>query len=147
MSGEMEPQALAEASAARMWEGDAATRALGARLERIAPGEAVMVMTARADQANGFGMVHGGVIFTLADTAFAYACNSHGMMTVAQHCSITFLRPGAVESELRAEAREVSRAGRSGLYDIRVTDGAGAVVAEFRGHSRGLGKPILEETE
>ena len=93
-------------------------------------------MPVREDMLNGHGLCHGGMIFTLADSAFAFACNSYNQMAVAQHCSITYLIPGRIGDRLTATAREVSRRGRSGLYDIRITNQDGAHVAEFRGHSR-----------
>ena len=94
---------------------------------------------------NGHGIAHGGYIFTLADSAFAFACNSQNQSSVAQHCSITFLKPGELGDRLIAHARQISQQGRSGIYDITVSRGDGTVVAEFRGHSRSLGRPVLGE--
>jgi acyl-CoA thioesterase len=85
---------------------------------------------------NGHGICHGGFIFTLADSTFAFACNSYDQRTVAQHCAVTFLRPGLRGQRLTAHAVERSRTGRSGIYDITVRDDQGEVIAEFRGHSR-----------
>lgn len=135
-AAEMTPQELAEASAQAMWNEDSASRRLGMRLARIAPGEAVLTMTITDAMTNGHGNAHGGYIFTLADSAFAFACNSYNQLVVAQQCSITYLIPGHVGDVLTATAREVSRRGRSGIYDIRITNQDGAHVAEFRGHSR-----------
>jgi acyl-CoA thioesterase len=132
----MDPQALAEACAEAMWAEDRASRALGMRIERVAPGEAVLSMEIREDMTNGHGICHGGFIFLLADSAFAFACNSYGQRTVAQHCAVTFLRPGKQGQRLTAHAVERSRTGRSGIYDITVKDEHGEAVAEFRGHSR-----------
>jgi len=132
----MTPQELAEASARAMWNDDSASQRLGMRLDRIAPGQATLSMTIGKDMSNGHGNCHGGYIFTLADSAFAFACNSYNQMVVAQHCSITYLIPGRMGDLLTATATEVSRRGRSGIYDIRVTNQDGAHVAEFRGHSR-----------
>jgi acyl-CoA thioesterase len=129
-------QALAEACAAAMWADDRASQALGMKVERVAPGEAVLSMTVRDDMTNGHGICHGGFIFTLADSTFAFACNSYDQRTVAQHCAVTFLRPGLRGQRLTAHAVERSRAGRSGIYDITVRDDLGEVIAEFRGHSR-----------
>ena len=129
-------QALAEASAAAMWAEDRASRGLGMSIERVGPGEAVLAMTVTERMVNGHGLCHGGFIFTLADSAFAFACNSRGQRAVAQHCAITFLRPAHLGDRLLAYARERARAGRSGLYDISVRIEAGGLVAEFRGHSR-----------
>lgn len=132
----MTPQQLAEASAAAMWEGDTASQGLGMALETVAPGQAVLTMRITEAMTNGHKTCHGGFIFTLADSAFAFACNSYNQRTVAQMASISFLAPAFAGDELRAEAREVARAGRGGIYDIRVTNQSGAVIAEFRGHSR-----------
>ena len=103
-------------------------------------------MTIRPDMTNGHGICHGGFIFTLADSAFAFACNSYDERTVAQHCAVTFIAPAKLGDVLTAHAVEVSRTGRSGIYDITVTNGAGAVVAEFRGHSRTISGSLLEGT-
>ena len=131
-------QALAEASAAAMWAEDRASRGLGMSIERVGPGEAVLAMTVTERMVNGHGLCHGGFIFTLADSAFAFACNSRGQRTVAQHCAITFLRPAHLGDRLLAQAQERVQAGRSGLYDISVRTEAGELVAEFRGHSRAI---------
>lgn len=137
-------QALAEASAAAMWDDDRASRALGMRIERVAPGEAVLSMVVRADMTNGHGMCHGGFIFLLADSAFAFACNSDGHRTVAEHCAISFLQPVREGDRLIATAVEKAKRPRSGIYDVTVKNGDGAVVAEFRGHSRRLGGTLVE---
>ena len=132
----MTPQQLAEASAQAMWNEDAASQRLGMEITHISPGEATLSMTIRPDMSNGQGNCHGGYIFLLADSAFAFACNSHNAVTVAQHCSVTYLEPVRIGDRLTAEAREINRRGRSGIYDIRITNQHGAHVAEFRGHSR-----------
>ncbi|MDE2006709.1 MAG: hydroxyphenylacetyl-CoA thioesterase PaaI [Rhodospirillales bacterium] len=139
-----DPQTLARACADAMWAGDHASPGLGMRLEDIGPGRAVMSMVVTEAMVNGHGICHGGFIFTLADSAFAYACNSHGDRAVAQHCAITYLRPGRRGETLRAEAIERVRAGRSGITDVRVTGGDGAVVAELRGNSRLTGGRFFE---
>ncbi len=133
---DMTPQELAEASARAMWNDDSASQQLGMTLDHIAPGRATLSMTITAAMSNGHGNCHGGYLFTLADSAFAFACNSHNQMAVAQHCAITYLIPGRIGDRMTATATEVSRRGRSGLYDIRVTNQDGDTVAEFRGHSR-----------
>lgn len=138
-----DPQHLAQACAAAMWRDDRASKALGMTIRRIAPGEAVLVMTARADMANGHGICHGGFIFTLADSAFAFACNSYGQRTVAQQCAVTFLHPVREGETLTAHAIERSKAGRSGIYDVTVRDSRDVVVAEFRGHSRTIAGDIV----
>lgn len=133
---DMAPQELAEASARAMWNDDSASQRLGMSLDHIAPGEATLSMTVTEAMSNGHGNCHGGYIFTLADSAFAFACNSYNQIAVAQHCSITYLVPGRIGDRLTAVAREVSRRGRSGIYDVRVINQDGVHVAEFRGHSR-----------
>lgn len=139
----MTPQQLAEACARAMWNDDSASQRLGMELTHIAPGEATLVMTLTEQMTNGHGNAHGGFLFTLADSAFAFACNSYNQVTVAQHCSITYVLPGALGDRLTATAREVSRKGRSGIYDVRITRADAAVIAEFRGHSRSLGSTLL----
>lgn len=127
-----------------MWLTDRASQGLGMRVEKIAAGEAVISMTVTREMANGYGLCHGGYIFTLADSAFAFACNTYDERAVAQHCAVTFIRPCQPDVRLSAHAREVSRAGRSGIYDVTVRDEAGNVIAEFRGQSRTVGGTIVE---
>ncbi len=127
---------LARRCAEAMWANDRATRGLGMELIEVGPGRAIVAMTVRESMANGQGICHGGFIFALADSAFAFACNAYGPITVAQHCSVTFLRPGKVGDRLIASAVERTRAGRSGIYDVSVTRADGTLIAEFRGHSR-----------
>ena len=124
-----------------MWAADAASAALGMRLDDAGPGTARVSMVVRPDMVNGHDLCHGGLIATLADSAFALACNSHGPVTVAAGFSIELLAPARLGQTLHAEAREVSLRGRSGIYDVtvRVDDpDAGEVIAEFRGRSRTL---------
>jgi acyl-CoA thioesterase len=104
-----------------------------------------MSMRVRADMLNGHAIAHGGMIFALADTAFAYACNSRNENTVAQHASIAFLAPARVDDVLIAEARETSRSGRSGVYAVSVRGDDGRVIAEFTGLSRTIGGPVIDE--
>ena len=132
----LSPQALAEACAAAMWAEDWASQRLGMRIEHIAPGEATLTMTVTEAMLNGQGAAHGGFIFALADSAFAFACNGYNQRTVAHQASITYVAPGRLGDRLTAAGREVHRAGRNGIYDVRVTNGAGELVAQFRGHSR-----------
>jgi len=142
------PGEVAEACARAMWADDQASQGLGMVVERVAPGEAVLSMTIRPEMTNGHGICHGGFIFTLADSAFAFACNTYNQRTVAQHCAITFLQPGRRGDTLTAHAVERNRSGRSGIYDVTVRDGRGEVVAEFRGHSRTIAGTLLApETE
>ena len=139
-------QAVAEACAKAMWADDQASQALGMVIERIAPGEAVLSMVVREDMSNGHDICHGGFIFALADSAFAFACNTYDQRTVAQHCSVTYVRPGRRGERLTAHAVERSRSGRSGIYDVTVSDGAGETIAEFRGHSRTIAGSLLAPT-
>lgn len=134
---------LAAACAAALWQADRASQSLGMVIEHVEPGAARLSMTVAPSMVNGLGTCHGGFIFALADSAFAFACNTHGAVSVASHCSISFLRPAALGERLVATAAERHRAGRSGLYDVRVTAGA-EVVAEFRGHSRTTGARLPE---
>ena len=132
----MTPQDRAERSAQAMWAEDAASQAMGIRIEEIAPGRAVLSMEVQAHHLNGHRICHGGHIFTLADSAFAFACNSYNQLTVAQENQITFLAPGQLGERLTASAQEQARTGRSGVYDVTVTGGDGRVVALMRGLSR-----------
>ena len=134
---------LARACAEALWAEDRASQGLGLTLDHVGPGEAVLSMRVRDDMTNGHGTCHGGFLFALADSAFAFACNSYDHRAVAQHCSITFLRPGRRGEVLTARAVERVREGRSGLYDVTVTDAEGQVVAEFRGHSRTVPGTVL----
>lgn len=139
----MSPEELAQACAQRMWSQDTASQHLGMVLDQVEAGRATMTMTVTKSMTNGHGICHGGYIFTLADSAFAFACNTYNQVTVAQHCSVTYIAPGSLNDLLTASAREVSRTGRSGIYDIRVARGDGTVIAEFRGHSRTINRTFL----
>lgn len=132
----MTAQQLAEACAKAMWDEDKASAGLGMAIVSVAPGRSEVAMTITEAMVNGHGTCHGGFIFSLADSAFAFACNSYNQRAVAQHCSITFLAPGRLGDRLIAKASEASRAGRSGLYDIDVFNQDGVKIAIFRGHSR-----------
>ena len=138
----MTPDELARASADAMWSADTASRGLGMEIVDVAPGRATLTMTVGEAMLNGHEIAHGGFIFTLADSAFAFACNSYGERTVAQHCTISFIKPVVKGDRLVATAREVSRIGRSGIYDVSVSAN-GAIVAEFRGFSRTVGGSIV----
>ncbi len=137
----MTPEALASACAARMWSSDHASAGLGMVLEAVAPGAARVSMVVERRMLNGYGSCHGGFIFALADSAFAFACNTDGQVSVASHCSITYLRPAREGDRLLAVAEERHREGRQGIYDVRITCGPG-IVAEFRGVSRTTGAKI-----
>lgn len=132
----MPPEVLAQRCAEGMLSTDAAVRFVGMKLESIAPGAAVMSLELMPEMMNSHGTCHGGFIFALADSTFAYACNSRNDVAVAQSCTITYVNPAKAGDRLRAEAREVSRRGRSGVYDIEVKDQDGQQIALFRGHSR-----------
>ena len=137
-------QRVAEACAAAMWAEDSASRDLGMRIVHIAPGEARLEMPVRPSMANGHGMCHGGYVFTLADSAFAFACNSRNQRMVAQQGAVTFIAPAQVGDTLTAHAREVHLRGRGGIYDVAVTNQAGERIAEFRGHCRSIPGSLLQ---
>lgn len=126
----------ARESAARMYADDQATKALRISIGEVGPGRATARMRVTADMTNGHGIAHGGYIFLLADTAFAYACNSYGPVTVAQGGQITFLLPAREGDELTASAAERVRMERHGVYDVSVCRADGTILAEFRGQSR-----------
>ena len=142
----LSPDDLARACAAAMWKEDDASKGLGMEILQIRPGEAVLMMTVGPHMVNGHGIAHGGFIFLLADSAFAFACNSHNQRAVAAQCNISFIRPGRLGDRLIATAREISRSGRSGIYDVRVTVDDIAI-AELRGHSRTLGGTWVPEID
>ena len=133
-----DPQAIARRSAAAMYEADLASRHLGIQIENVAPGRATARMLVRDTMINGHNVCHGGYVFLLADTAFAFACNTYGPVTVAAACDVVFLNPAHLGDELIAEASERRRLGRSGIYDVTVHRPDTTVIAEFRGHSRTL---------
>lgn len=134
----LSPDDLARACADAMWKEDDASQGLGMEIVKIKAGEAVMTMTIKPHMVNGHGIAHGGFIFLLADSTFAFACNSRNERAVAAQCNISFIRPGKLGDRLVATAREISRTGRSGIYDVRVTVDDTAI-AELRGHSRTIG--------
>jgi acyl-CoA thioesterase len=143
----MTPDELAQATAQAMYEADACARALGIEILEVRAGYARLSMAVRPEFLNGHQICHGGLIFTLSDTAFAYACNSYNVNTVAAGCSIEFLRPVQPDEVLTAEAVEQILSGRNGVYDIAVTNRAGETVALFRGKSaqiRGNVIPVAE---
>jgi acyl-CoA thioesterase len=134
----LSPDDLARACAEAMWKEDGASQGLGMEILEMKAGKAVLAMTIQPHMVNGHGIAHGGFIFTLADSAFAFACNSHNERAVAAQCDIAFIRPGKLGNRLVATAREISRTGRSGIYDVRVMVDDTAI-AELRGHSRTIG--------
>jgi len=130
-----DPQALAELAGKTMYERDPASQTLGMTLDAIRPGYARMRMRVRDDMLNGHGTCHGGYIFMLADSAFAFACNSHNFNTVGAGCTIDYLAPGRAGDVLVAEAVEQALSGKTGVYDVVVTDQDGRKIALFRGKS------------
>lgn len=143
MPDPVDPAELARACAALMSAEDLASRAAGITVTDVAPGRATARMPVTDMMINGHDICHGGYVFLLADTAFAFACNSGGEATVAQAGDIVFVRPARLGDVLVAEAVQRLRYGRSGLCDVTVRQAGGEVVAEFRGRSRGLGRPLL----
>ena len=126
---------IARRSAEAMWATDKASRHMGMEIVEVGPGRAVLRMRVRPEFCNGHHICHGGFIFTLSDSAFAFACNSHNKVTVANNCAITFLAPAKEGDTLTATAVEVHRGGRSGVTEVRVEDQTGKPIALFRGHS------------
>ncbi len=138
------PQELAELVRDAMWAGDQATRMLGMRILEVGPGRAVIEMPVRQDMLNGHALCHGGLITTLADSAFAFACNSYNELTVASGFSIDLLAPGRLGDVLTATCTELSKAGRTGVYDADVRNQRGERIAAFRGRSyTARGKPVV----
>ncbi|WP_245651328.1 hydroxyphenylacetyl-CoA thioesterase PaaI [Paramagnetospirillum marisnigri] len=130
-----------------MSQRDAVSRLLDMRVDKVAPGYALLSMTVRPDMLNGVSTCHGGISYALADTAFAFACNSHGHIAVAQSCTIAYPAAAQLGDRLSAECREIHLKGRTGLYDCTVTNQDGVVVALFRGQSRTLPGSIVEGNE
>jgi len=138
---------LAARCAQRMFEDDAATRGVGIRIATVGTGTATATMPVTAAMLNGFRVCHGGYLFMLADTAFAYACNSYNRLTLAAGAAIEFLRPAAEGDVLTATAGERSRGGRSGIYDVSIRNQRGDEIAIFRGRSHATDRPVLREGE
>ena len=129
---------IARLSADAMWAEDKASQSLGMKVEQVGPGFAILSMDISDRMVNGHGFCHGGYIFMLADSAFAFACNSHSQRHVAQHCQISYVTPGRMGTRLIAEARERQRGERSSIYDVTVRSETGEIIAEFRGNSRSV---------
>jgi acyl-CoA thioesterase len=138
-----EAQALAEGTAEAMWSRDRAAQALGLKIVRVQPGASLLTMVVRSDMVNGHHICHGGMIFSLADTAFAYACNSYNKNTVASACHIDFLAPAREGETLEAEAVEQSASGRTGVYDVTVRISGGKTIALFRGKSYRINGEVI----
>ena len=137
-TAKLSPDEIARACADAMWAEDDASSGLGMEIVEVTSGQATLTMTVQPHMVNGQRIAHGGFIFLLADSTFAFACNSHNERAVAAQCQISFIKPGKLGDRLVATAKEISRTGRSGIYDIRVTAND-VVIAEFRGHSRTIG--------
>lgn len=143
----MTPKQRAEKSAVAMWADDEASQWLGLVLDSVDAGCAVMSMQVQKHHTNGHEICHGGFLFTLADSAFAFACNSRNQRMVSQHNLITYVAPARIDDQLTARAVEVSMQGRNGIYDVRVTNQNNDLIAEFRGFCRSIsGQHFDEET-
>lgn len=138
------PIEVARACVEQMFEDDLASQRLGIAIKLIAPGQIAATMRVREDMVNGHAICHGGYVFTLADTAFAFACNCYDRVAVAAGATIEFVEPAHAGDELTAMALETHRKGRSGVYDVRVTRGQGDLIAVFRGRSVALDRPLLK---
>lgn len=140
----MDAQQTAEAVRDAMWANDRASKALGMAVAEIGPGRAVLTMTVREDMLNGLDICHGGLVTTLADSAFAFACNAYNETTVASGFDANLLAPARLGDVLTARAVELSRSGRTGVYDIAVSNQRGEAIAAFRGRSYTMkGRPLL----
>lgn len=142
----MTPKARAEKAAATMWGRDRASAWAGMELAEVDEGTATLKLQIEDHHCNGHGICHGGVTFMLADSAFAFACNSRNRSTVAQHNVISYVAPARTGDRLTAHAVEQSLTGRSGIYDVTVTNQDDVKVAEFRGFSRAIGGTVFDET-
>jgi acyl-CoA thioesterase len=138
-----EAQALAQRVADAMFARDRASQGLGMRIARVGAGHAELAMTVRGDMVNGHAICHGGFVFTLADSAFAFACNSYNMNTVANGCTIEFLAPAREGDVLTAVAQERAQVGRNGVYDVEVRNQDGVTIAHFRGKSTRIKGEVL----
>jgi acyl-CoA thioesterase len=132
----MSPKEIAQKASQAMYDADVASKSLGITIDEIGPGYAKLSMPVRDDMLNGLKICHGGIMFTLADSTFAFACNSYNQSTVAASCEISFLEAVPGGSVLTAIAEEKHKRGRSGIYDVTVVDQDGRTVALFRGKSR-----------
>ena len=141
----MTPKERAQKSAQAMWENDKASKWMGMQISNMDEGIASLILTVQAHHCNGHGICHGGIIFSLADSAFAFACNSRNQATVAQHNTISYIAPGQLGDTLTADAREVSLSGRNGIYDVTVINQDNKKIAEFRGMSRAINGNLFQE--
>ncbi len=140
-------QALAQRAAGVMFQQDGASQALGMRIVEVRPGYARLTMTVREDMVNGHRICHGGLIFALADSTFACACNTYNIVTVAAGATIDFLLPGKLGDVLTASAEERSRSRRTGVYDVVVHNQSGECIALFRGRSHQLNARVVQDDE
>lgn len=138
---------IAEKAAQTMLASDTASQWLGMSLEDVSPGEAQLSMAVTSNMLNGFESCHGGIIFSLADTAFAVACNSYNQVAVAASVSIDFIAPAVLDDKLTAYANVRSQGGRMGVYDVSVCNQEGVQIALFRGRSYRIGKPVFDEQQ
>ena len=136
---------VAQATARLMWANDRASREMGLELGEVTPGEASVHLTVKAGMLNSHGVCHGGLIFAMADTAFAFACNSLNRRAVTMHCTISFIDRVTAGTRLSAHASGVAVYGRNGIFDVTVTDDQGVKIAEFRGYSRTIGGEWVSE--
>ena len=141
----MTPKERAQKSAETMWNNDQASAWFGMRIDEIDEGFAMLSLTVEKKHTNGHGICHGGVTFALADSAFAFACNSRNQSTVAQHNTISYTSAVKLGDVLTATAKEISLIGRNGIYDVEVTNQEGLAVAQFRGCSRAIRGTLFEE--
>jgi acyl-CoA thioesterase len=140
----LDDETLARACADTMWAEDDASRSLGMAITSVGPGRATLTMSVRPDMVNGHDICHGGMLFTLADSAFAFACNSHNQSAVAAGARIEFLAPGRLGDELTASAVEVSQGRRTGVYDVVVSNQEGRTLALFRGNAHRIGGALVD---
>ncbi len=147
MSEQKRAQRIAEIVGREMYARDNAVRNLGIELEEIGPGRSRLGVTLGPAHVNSHGIAHGGVIYTLADAAFGYACNAYNFTTVAAHCEITYIAPGSLGDRLTAVCQERFSKGRSGIYDITVTNQKKDLITLFRGHSRRIEGHNVPEIE
>jgi len=140
-------QQIAEACVKALWRDDTTSQSLGMQIESVAPGKVEMSMTVKENMVNGHRTCHGGFLFTLADSAFAFACNTYDQRSVAQHCNISYLAPAFSGDKLFATATEVSRKGRNGIYDVSINNAKEETIVEFRGYSRTLPGTLLTDNK
>lgn len=139
------PKQIARRSADAMWANDDASKWLGMELIGVDAGSATLTLTVAQHHANGHDICHGGIIYALADSTFAFACNSRNQNTVAQHCNISYIAPARLNDRLTATANEVSTMGRNGIYDVKISNQNDEIIAEFRGFSRTIKGQLFQE--